>query len=678
MLLQKLDARLMQSSYGSLSQQIFPSQTSLPAPFNVAWGSIAPGQTTHGHRHEEAEIFIVAEGEGVVSMEATTLVVKAGDSVHVPPLTRHEFTNTSATQELRLLKIWWATLAPSQGKSASSAVVQRPARTIVTATPPTPNGDLHIGHLSGPYLAADIHTRYLRLRGCDVRYVTGVDDNQSYVALKAERIKSTALATAEQFGQAMMATWQAANIRPDHIGQPRTSPHHVAMVQDMFTQLYERGLLVVKDTPAPYCDGCSEFVFEAYVSGKCPHCGSGSGGNACEVCGRPNDCANLQDAQCNRCAKPVSLRTYRKLYFPLAPHAQWLRDYWSKVEMGPHLSHLCETMLADGLPEIAVSHRSDWGVPVPVPDFEDQRIYVWFEMAAGYLAATQDMLEAAGNTADWTSYWNTEDSQIVQFFGFDNGYFHAVLFPALFHAYDERIKPPLTFVTNEFYRLDGLKFSTSRNHAIWGRELLAVVPVDSARFYLSFSGPETAQTNFTYAELVACVRSELEGAWQSWLKRLGDVLTDEFDSRVPASGMWSSKHVEFHARIQRLAQEAAQSYEATTFSPQSATRALSELVRLADQFASAESHWRGVTTREAERRTGVALQLMAARNLALMAAPIMPEFAAQLLSDLGETADSDQGRWDQLFSLLPAGQKVGDLGRTRFAPVPDALPPRTA
>ncbi|GAA4782256.1 class I tRNA ligase family protein [Lysobacter hankyongensis] len=682
MLLQRFDAERLVPSNGASSQIVFPGEASPGRDVHMAWGLIAPGETSHRHRHDDHELFVVVSGEGRIVVDGVTHALRADDSVHVPPLRGHHIVNTSATEMLRVLKFWWSEaatdVAMTAGTSETDAGDTASTRgyVLVTATPPTPNGDLHVGHLSGPYLAADIHTRYLRLRGVETHYLTGIDDNQSYVALKAERIGSTSVETADRFGRAMAATWEAAGIHPDHIGQPRQSKHHDALVQDMFERLFEQGHIVVRDTPAPFCTCCDTFVFEAYVSGGCPHCDAGSGGNACEVCGRPNDCADLRDVRCNRCGNAAEIRRYPRLYFPLAPHADFLKRYWSNVDMGPHLTSLCEKMLADGLPEIAISHRSDWGVPVPVPGYEDHRIYVWFEMAGGYLAATQELMQNHGR--DWASVWKNPDVSIVQFFGFDNGYFHAVLFPALFHAYDAGILPPRTFVTNEFYRLDGLKFSTSRNHAIWGQELLASVPRDVARFYLAYSGPECSQTNFTYAELVAFVRAELQGHWHSWLQRVAEAVARDHAGRAPKPGLWNVRQVELQARLGRLANEVAVAYEAPTFSPRAVTRALCELVRIASQALDADAHWHGLPQREADLRTGIVLQLTAAKALAVLVAPIMPDFAEALLADLGCADILQQQAWRDATTLFPEGRAIGDLGRERFAAIPDALPPRAA
>lgn len=522
-------------------------------------------------------------------------------------------------------------------------------KTLVMATPPTPNGDLHIGHLSGPYLRADIHTRYLKMRGIETYYFSGMDDHQSYVPLKAAQIGLSASQTADQFGDMMTKTLQAARIDTDLLVRPRKSPYHIKLVQKFFEKLYSEGRFVAKEVLSQYCENCEKYLFEAYIRGRCPHCDAESGGNACEECGHPNDCLDLSDARCNLCGEQPTVRPFTRLYFPLSQYEEQLRDYYKSVQMSPHLTILCDQMLDNGLPDIAVSHLSDWGIPVPVDGFEGQSIYVWFEMAPGYMAATQELNEQTGSLSSWKTWWQMEDREIVQFFGFDNGYFHAVLFPALFFAYDPAIRPPRTFLTNEFYRLDGLKFSTSRNHAIWGSELLKQVPPDIVRFYLSYSGPETEQTNFTLSDFKYVVKRELIDGWQSWLQDLGTKIAIEYAGIVPSIRIWTDEQRRFYEMLQAFIPEAASTYEVKTFSPQRTTRILCELVRTARRFGKAEDYWKHGNQRKEERRTAVALELAAAKILALLSAPIMPDFATQLWKCLGESSPLLIGGWKDII-----------------------------
>jgi methionyl-tRNA synthetase len=433
----------------------------------------------------------------------------------------------------------------------------------------------------------------------------------------------------------------------------------VKEVQALFTRLWEKGALVAREAPTLWCETCEKYLFEAHVSGGCPHCGAGSDGNACEQCGWPNDCVNLVDPTCKYCGCKPTTRTVKRLYFPLAPYASGLKRFYGEVKMNDHLRTLCVQMLAKGLPEIAVSHPADWGIPVPFPGFEGQSIYVWLEMAPGFLAATQEVLDRTGG-GTWQEGWHSDQQQLVQFFGFDNGYFHAVLFPALFLAYDPEIRLAKAFVTNEFLRLDGAKFSTSRGHAIWGKELLAKVPADVARFYLAWSGPEREQANFTLAEMEKTVAQEL-GTWETWLRELGEKVDKEFNGIAPASGAWTEGHEEFFLALGQIATEVGKAYEAATFSPQRAVRLLSELVRQAHRFGEGQKHWGRFEAGREEWRNVIAMELTAARALALLAAPILPDFSVRLWEALGYPAPTGPLKWEAIPEFLPGGQKVSGL-----------------
>jgi methionyl-tRNA synthetase len=340
------------------------------------------------------------------------------------------------------------------------------------------------------------------------------------------------------------------------------------------------------------------------------------------------------------------------LYFPLGSYEPQLRAYYQSVVMNPRLRKICEGMLADGLPDIVVGHPADWGIPVPLTGFEDQRIYVWFEVATGLLSASQLLSEKFGLKEGWKEFWRADDIDVVQFCGFDNGYFYGILIPALLLAYDPQIKLPTAVLLNEFYRLDGSKFSTSRNHAIWCRELVKRVPLDTIRFYLALNGPETEQTNFTMADYEETIRRELVEGWQDWLRELGTKLATEYDGVAPhVEGDLTSKQLEFYDMVKNLVAEAAAAYEIATYSPRRAAGVLLELVHAALEFS------------ETQDQNGTALQLAAAKTLAALSSPIMPGFAIRLWQDLG---DSTPVRWDDNPQWVPAGTRINNLDQPYF------------
>jgi methionyl-tRNA synthetase len=509
--------------------------------------------------------------------------------------------------------------------AAARGIVMTAPRWI-TATPPTPNGDLHIGHMAGPYIAGDVLRRFVAADGHPVSYTTGLDDHQTYVPVRGAKDGGRKGAeVADGFGESIITTWQDAGIVFDRIGRPRVDTGYVAFVQEFFGRLHAAGHIVARTRPLPYCVSCELWLYEAYVAGTCPHCGAGSGGNACEQCGRPNSCGDLLDPRCVLCGEPGELRDCERLFLPLAPFADRLVEFWRQVTMPPHLRALCERMLADGLPEIAVSHPGEWGIPVPVAEFADQRIYVWFEMAPGYLLE----YDPQGKS--------TPAEGPVQFFGFDNGYFHAVLFPALFTAYDPAIALPSAFLVNEFYRLDGLKFSTSRRHAIWAQEALAETGSDVLRYHVLADRPNGRQTSFSRADL-AVSRARLQ-AWNSWLRRLFDAVAEHCAGVAPAEAARGPEWNRLRDRLIRTVSELREAYSAEGFDPRRAVALLDEVVACAADYGYVHDHERERPDGEPDYQAALRAQLAVAAALSAWAAPMMPNGSARLAELLGVAPD---------------------------------------
>jgi methionyl-tRNA synthetase len=627
---------------------------------------VAPGEQTKHHQHHDAETTFFAKGRGIMRVDGESHEVKAGDVIYQPPFNAHTIINTS-DEEMIFLTVWWEDLRLWAGGRKPPSASARPRRVLVTAAPPTPNGDLHVGHLSGPYLAADIHARYLKLRGVAAHYLSGSDDHQSYVKTNAAVMGLAPQESADRLAAEIKATLDAAEIRLEEFVRPNQSPYHVALSQQLFRQLHQDGHLVEKETLSPYCESCERYLYEAHIRGRCPHCNSPSGGNLCEDCGRPNDCIDLKESVCTKCGTPPARRMFKRLFFPLARWQTQLLAAQRNTAMNASLRSLCEQAVAAGLPDVAVTHIADWGIPVPVAGYENQRIFVWFEMAARYLAYARHL-----ESID--AYWKSDDAAIVQCFGFDNGFYYALFLPAIYMAYDQKLRLPAAYLMNEFYRLDGLKFSTSRRHAIWGRELLAKVPADVMRFYLAMTGPEVEGTSFTLAEFAATCDRELLDTWQPWLAELGRKLLRDYEGRVPATGDWTAEQRFFYARLEQLTATAAEAYEAATFSPQRAARTLCELVREARRFGKAQLMWKRVATRSEERRTALALEVLAVKQLALLAAPIMPVFAARLWHNLGYEAPLTEHRLEPDLSWVTPGVRT-ELEATYFSSAREALFP---
>jgi methionyl-tRNA synthetase len=523
-------------------------------------------------------------------------------------------------------------------------------RTLVTAGPPTSNGDLHLGHLSGPYAAGDIYTRYLRMLRRDVCYFSAADDHQSYVALKAAQTGRAPHDVADEYGQVIRDSLQKADVVMDFFGHPSRSRRYVQFLQNFVATLYAKGALIERTDQIPYCDTCDRLLFEAHIKGHCDFCGASSDGGICEACGHPNKGSDLNDARCATCNRSPDAnvrKPVKRLLFPLNHYKGYLRRYAETAVMNPHARALCDVLLAMELPDVAVTQPATWGIPVPMPGYETQRISAWFELGPHYLAVA-DMLHESGKGPDWRELW-TGDAEIIQCFGFDSAYFHIVLFPALFFAYDPAIKPPKGFIINEFYRLDGRKFSTSRKHALWASEFLEQYPSDAVRFHLCLTRPESEQTNFTLPEFLQTLDGELVAVWDAWLKSLAARANG---LSAPRAETWRQPQLRFHERLGSIIRDVGLSYDLEGFSPRQAVQQLKALVREAAEFAAANAYYADNAVRQDVHRTNIALELAAARTLALLSWPIMPQFAARLWADLGHTTLLEHAGWETAPRLL--------------------------
>ena len=721
MQIRKLDPETFVNAYNVDLQILYPWEGVVEPPFGAAWAVLAPGESTKPHAHQECETFFIARGTGVFAIGDQRFDVEPGHVTFHEPFHNHVLTNTG-DEEMLFLTVYWedkgrwagsgnghhghdhdhgdhhhgeddhhghapqeaaAVPAGATAEAVSEAAPVRIERELVTAAPPTPNGDLHLGHISGPYQGGDVYARAQRLRGIDAHFIFGSDDNSVYVKTHGAGVGMSPEEAAEHYTDLIEESLGMAGVELTAFPRPNASEHHARLTREFFRRLYDNGALEEREGPFPWCEGCEHYLFEAYVEGKCPHCGDGVLGQTCESCGRVYAAGDVVEPRCTQCGSQPVERTLRYLVFPLADHADFLRDYYRRVSMNHHLRSLVEGVLADGPPEVAVTLPTDWGIEVPVEGWEDQRIYVWLEMAPRYFAYAQHVDDATGegwkgeaegeDRPAYERFWKSPEARVVQFFGYDNGFYYGMLLPAMFHAFDPDLRLPEAFVTNEFYRLEGEKFSTTRDHRIMARDLFTRAPRDAVRFYLAWSGPEREQSNFTLDDFRATVRRELLDGWQGWLQDLSRRMADGFDGTVPATGDWTGEHRRFYHRLEELLSQAGDAYTAESFSPQRATRVLSELVREARRFAAGERHWDKVAAvRGEERRTGIALELLAAQLSGLIAAPLTPEAADRVWRGLGYDEGPGRGDWGEGTDWVPAGNTV-DLSGELFPGLADYL-----
>ncbi|MGU9962638.1 MAG: class I tRNA ligase family protein [Candidatus Halichondribacter symbioticus] len=404
---------------------------------------------------------------------------------------------------------------------------------LITATPPTPNGDLHVGHMSGPYLSADIFKRTRLVLGDSAVYVCYGDDHQSYVTTTAKRLDTDPVELMDKGNADIKKTLDAYRIDMDQYTRPDNG--HNKFVGDAIRQLINKNLIVEK-TVAQLCDGGTGFpIYEAFATGYCNVCLAETKGGICESCGHPNDPVDLLQKPFNNgnnthCIK----KSTRRLVLPIEDYREDIIEFY-KTKRGvwrPHLIQLVDELLSKPLADYPISHPSKWGIPIGVPKWNDHVINVWAEMGLGLIYLLN---QHRSKTA-------MEQGRYVQFLGYDNSYFFAIVHPvlqfALKRAGVEFTKVPEFIFTNEFYHLDNKKFSTSQGHALWGRDFLEHVSVDEARLYLSLHSPELSEKNFQLNEAKAFIKSlrvSLKRINSIVAPTISDIKPDNVDHKIKKS-----------------------------------------------------------------------------------------------------------------------------------------------
>ncbi|MET7680641.1 class I tRNA ligase family protein [Streptomyces sp. NPDC005423] len=626
----------------------------------AGWGRVAPGVASLGDRHDETEFLVIVAGEGELTVDGRTHPARPGTVVLFEPFEAHVITNTGET-DLVFFTQYWRDSARARASALSRTRVHPTDRPqFVFSTPPTPNGDLHLGHLSGPYLGADVYVRYQRLNGNRAWHLTGSDDFQSYVAAVAAREDSTPAEVAAHYSAEIAATLKAMDIEVDQYYVTSVNEGYPEGLRRYFSRLVDSGHVSPKATPALLDSETGAYLYEVNVGGTCPACSHRTGGNICEECGEPNLVADLVDPASGLSSTTPKHADVERYTLPLHEFADTVADHHRLGRVPARLRELAQRVFARETLDLPVSHPSDWGVRPAEAGLDGQVIWVWPEMSHGFLHGIERL--GAGLGEAWSSEVPSSDWKLVHFFGYDNSFYHSILYPVLYRLAFPEWNPDIDYHVNEFYTLEGQKFSTSRRHAIWGKEILTPDTVDAVRYYLSRTRPEDERTDFRRAEFDHARADTLVGQWEEWLTGLGDRVDSRFDGVAPDAGTWTSEHTAFLARLSLRLDEITTALNPEGFSLRSAATALDGIVTDVRAFSRQQSALARTDRWGSEARTAVALELAAARLLATASAPLMPRFSAALATALGIPAIET---WPDTADLVEPGSRC-TLADTRF------------
>ncbi|MCX2970959.1 MULTISPECIES: class I tRNA ligase family protein [Streptomyces] len=534
---------------------------------------------------------------------------------------------------------------------------------LITCAPPNPNGDLHLGHLSGPFMGADVLRRYLRARGVPVRYVSYTDDHSCYVPRRGAELGWDARTTAFRYTRRIEESLTLAGMLPDYYAHPHREPLHDALVREHFLALRDQGVVTERDVPTPYCTTCERHVYEAYVRGACRFCAAPSDGTYCEECGLPQDPGGVLDGRCVTCGGAPETRWQTRLVVRLAPFADRLAALYADATWRPRVRDYCLRMVERGLPDVPISRRDDYGVPVPLDGWEGHVLDTWFSGVFGYMAATAAHGAALGAPEEWRTLWRDPDTELVHFIGFDCGFSHAVLWPSLLMGLGGYVTPAHV-ISNEFYTLEGEKFSTSRGHAIWGSEFLRDAHPDAVRLHLCLTAPERAKSDFRLDDFARTVGTVLVDGVEGWASAVLRRLAEGHGSLVP-----DVRRADWPAGLRELVEtlpgDLARHLEPDGFSPRAAAARLTGAVeQAAEQLRSVPA----APPRDTAAALAAHAELLGV--VAAVSGPLMPTWSAHAARQVGVPAGFDGVDWPGGGALVPGGTRVAAAYPRLFAPRP--------
>ncbi len=539
-------------------------------------------------------------------------------------------------------------------------------RHLITAALPYANGGIHIGHLAGVYIPADIYVRYLRGRGEDVVWVCGSDEHGVPITIKARAEGVTPQQIVDRYHEIIKRSFAEFGTSFD-IYSRTTSPVHAQTASGFFRTLYDKGEFLESTSQQYFDPEAGIFLADRYIVGTCPKCGAeGAYGDQCEKCGSSLAATELIDPRSAVSGATPELRETKHWYLPLDKHEVFLREWILEghKEWKSNVYGQCKSWLDGGLQPRAVSRDLDWGIPVPVEGAEGKVLYVWFDAPIGYISATRELLPET-----WEKYWKNHETRMVHFIGKDNIVFHCIMFPAMLRAHGDYILPD-NVPANEFLNLEGDKISTSRGWAVWLHEYLEDFPgkQDVLRYVLCANAPETKDNDFTWKDFQARANNELVAVLGNFVNR-ALVLTGKYwGGRVPACGTLTDYDRETLAELPRLRTAIESHIEAFRF--RDALREAMNVARLGNKYLADSEPWKVVKTDRARVETVMNIALQITANLAVAIAPFMPFTAGKITRMLG----TETLGWDSLgrADLLPAGHMVTDTPELLFEKIEDA------
>lgn len=529
-------------------------------------------------------------------------------------------------------------------------------RTTVTAALPYANGPVHIGHLAGVYVPADIYVRYLRMRGRDVAFICGSDEHGVAITLRARKEGKSPQEVVDFYHEQIGKAFADFGISFDIYHRTSAALHHET-ASEIFKTLHAKGELTTRSSEQYFDEKEQQFLADRYIKGTCPTCGYEEAyGDQCEKCGSTLTPAELKNPRSMLSGEPPVMKETTHWYLPLDTYEPWLRQYILEEhkEWKPNVYGQCKSWLDNGLQPRPITRDLDWGIPVPLEGADGKVLYVWFDAPIGYISATKEW--AKQNNKNWEDYWKQPDTRLVHFIGKDNIVFHCIIFPAILKAEGSFILPD-NVPANEFLNLENDKISTSRNWAVWLHEYLEELPgkQDVLRYVLTANAPEAKDNDFTWKDFQTRNNSELVAIFGNFVNRAVVLTHKYFDGKVPEIGHLEPVDEQTLAAAKAIPPKIASAIESFKF--REALAHLMDLARVGNKYLADTEPWKLIKTDEARVHTIMHISLQIAASMRVFCAPFLPFTSEKLGLMLGV----DSYDWDDAcgFGLLKSSAPVG-------------------
>ncbi|WP_435412341.1 methionine--tRNA ligase [Psychroserpens mesophilus] len=548
-----------------------------------------------------------------------------------------------------------------------------PKRYTITAALPYTNGPIHIGHLAGVYVPADIYARYKRLKGNDVAFICGSDEHGVPITIKAKKEGVSPQDIVDKYHAIIKKSFEDFGITFDNYSRTSAKIHHDT-ASEFFKTLYDKHEFVEEVTEQLYDEEANQFLADRFVTGTCPKCGNEEAyGDQCESCGSSLNATDLINPKSAITGNVPTLKETKHWFLPLNKHEDFLKEWilkGHKKDWKPNVYGQVKSWIDDGLRPRAVTRDLDWGISVPVPGGEGKVLYVWFDAPIGYISSTKEW--AAREGKDWEPYWKDKDTKLVHFIGKDNIVFHCIIFPAMLKAEGSYILPD-NVPANEFLNLEGKKLSTSKNWAVWLPEYLEDFPnqQDVLRYALTANAPESKDNDFTWKDFQARNNNELVAIFGNFINRVVVLTNKYYNGIVPEASEFSEVDTETLAAVKAYPSVIESSIERYRF--REASQELMNLARLGNKYLADEEPWKLVKTDEVRTKTIMYVALQIASALATLSEPFLPFTSEKLKGILCHSALDAESTWTDISTkniLIPSGHQIGK-GELLFSKIED-------